>query len=39
MKRRTYLATLASAALSPLAGAADPAHPIQVHVDMSVDPA
>jgi antibiotic biosynthesis monooxygenase (ABM) superfamily enzyme len=39
MKRRTYLATLASAALSPLALAADPAHSIQVHVDMSVDPA
>jgi len=39
MKRRTYLATLASAALSPLALAADPARSIQVHVDMSVDPA
>ena len=39
MKRRTYLATLASAALSPLALAADPAYSIQVHVDMSVDPA
>src|SRR6185437_14120797 len=39
MKRRTYLATLASAALSPFALAADPARPIQVHVDMSVDPA
>jgi antibiotic biosynthesis monooxygenase (ABM) superfamily enzyme len=42
MKRRTCLATLAtvaSGALTPLALAADPAHPIQVHVDMSVDPA
>jgi len=39
MKRRTYLAALAGAALSPLALAADAAHPIQVHVDMSVDPA
>ncbi len=39
MKRRTWLATLASAAVAQVAGAADPAHPIQVHVDMSVDPA
>lgn len=42
MKRRTCLATLAtvaSGALVPIARAADPAHPIQVHVDMSVDPA
>ena len=39
MKRRTYLATVAAAALSPLARAAAPAHPIQVHLDMSVDPA
>jgi len=39
MKRRTCLATLASAAFSPLGRAADPPHPIQVHVDMSVDPA
>jgi antibiotic biosynthesis monooxygenase (ABM) superfamily enzyme len=42
MKRRKWLATLAtvtSGALAPLARAADPAHPIQVHVDMSVDPA
>jgi antibiotic biosynthesis monooxygenase (ABM) superfamily enzyme len=39
MKRRTCLATLTSAALAPLTRAADTAHPIQVHVDMSVDPA
>lgn len=39
MKRRTYLKTLGAAALVPLARGADPAHPIQVHVDMSVDPA
>jgi antibiotic biosynthesis monooxygenase (ABM) superfamily enzyme len=39
MKRRACLATLASAALAPIARAAEPAHPIQVHVDMSVDPA
>lgn len=39
MKRRACLATLASAALAPIAHAAEPAHPIQVHVDMSVDPA
>lgn len=37
MKRRTHLATLASAAVNPVSRAADPAHPIQVHVDMSVD--
>jgi len=36
MKRRTWLA---SAALAGIARAAGPAHPIQVHVDMSVDPA
>jgi antibiotic biosynthesis monooxygenase (ABM) superfamily enzyme len=39
MRRKTFLATVASAALSPLARAADPAHPIQVHVDMPVNPA
>ena len=39
MKRRKWLAALTSGALAPLARAADPAHPIQVHVDMSVDPA
>ncbi len=39
MKRRTVLATMATAALAGVARAADPAHPIQVHVDMSVDPA
>jgi hypothetical protein len=39
MKRRACLATLASAALAPIARTAEPAHPIQVHVDMSVDPA
>jgi antibiotic biosynthesis monooxygenase (ABM) superfamily enzyme len=42
MTRRTWvvtLATLTPGALAPVARAADPAHPIQVHVDMSVDPA
>jgi antibiotic biosynthesis monooxygenase (ABM) superfamily enzyme len=39
MKRRACLATLASAALAPTTRAADPVQPIQVHVDMSVDPA
>jgi antibiotic biosynthesis monooxygenase (ABM) superfamily enzyme len=39
MKRRACLATLASAAVAPMVLAAGPAHPIQVHVDMSVDPA
>jgi hypothetical protein len=39
MKRRTCLATLASPAVVPILRAADPVHPIQVHVDMSVDPA
>jgi len=39
MKRRTCLTTLATAALAPMLRAADPARPIQVHVDMSVDPA
>ena len=42
MTRRTLvttLATLTPGALAPITLAADPAHPIQVHVDMSVDPA
>jgi len=39
LKRRTLLASLAAAALPRVARAADPPHPIQVHVDMSVDPA
>ena len=40
MKRRTYLKTiLAPGAASAVAGAADPARSIQLHVDMSVDPA
>jgi antibiotic biosynthesis monooxygenase (ABM) superfamily enzyme len=38
MKRRTCLTTL-GAALVPLARAADVGRPIQVHVDMSIDPA
>ena len=38
MKRRTCLKTMA-AALVPAARGADPAHPIQVHVDLAVDPA
>jgi heme-degrading monooxygenase HmoA len=39
MQRRTYLKTLlaAGAALAPL-HAADAAHPIQLHVDLTVDP-
>ena len=36
---QNFLATVASAALQSPRRAADPAHPIQVHVDMSVDPA
>lgn len=39
MKRRTCLTSLAAAAFTPMLRAADPAHPIQIHVDMSVDPA
>jgi len=40
MKRRTYLKTmLAAGAVSAAAPAADAAHPIQLHVDLSVDPA
>ena len=38
MQRRTCLKTMA-AALVPAARGADPAHPIQVHVDLAVDPA
>jgi hypothetical protein len=39
MKRRTYLKTMiAGATAAGLAGAA-PAHPIQLHVDLDVDPA
>jgi hypothetical protein len=39
MKRRTCLKTMAATALAPVARAADPVRPIQVHVDLSVDPA
>ena len=40
MKRRTYLkAMLAANAGALAAGAADAAHPIQLHVDLTVDPA
>lgn len=43
MKRRTYLKaclkTAAAAAFVTAAGAADTARPIQVHVDLSIDPA
>lgn len=39
MKRRVCLATLASMTLAGRVPAADSTHPIQVHVDMSVDPA
>ena len=40
MKRRTYLKTmLAAGALSSAAPAADAAHPILLHVDLTVDPA
>lgn len=40
MKRRTYLKTmLAASAASAAAQAADAAHPIQLHVDLTVDPA
>ncbi len=40
MKRRTCLKTmLAGAAVSAPAAAADASHPIQLHVDLSVDPA
>jgi hypothetical protein len=40
MKRRTYLKTMVAAGVtSAVAEAADPARPIQLHVDLSVDPA
>src|ERR1044071_6270709 len=40
MKRRTYLKTmLAAGVVSTAAEAADAARPIQLHVDLSVDPA
>jgi antibiotic biosynthesis monooxygenase (ABM) superfamily enzyme len=40
VKRRTCLKTIfAAGAVSAIAGAADSPHPIQLHVDMSVDPA
>src|SRR5438045_4144711 len=40
MKRRTYLKTMLAAGVgSAAAQAADAARPIQLHVDMSVDPA
>ena len=40
MKRRTYLKTmLAAGAGSAAVAAADAAHPIQLHLDMTVDPA
>ena len=40
MKRRTYLKTmLAAGAGSAAAQAADAARPIQLHVDLAVDPA
>jgi hypothetical protein len=40
VKRRTYLKTmLATGAVSAVAGAPDAAHPIQLHVDLAVDPA
>ena len=41
MQRRTYLKTLmAAGAAAPFASAADPAaRPIQLHVDLTVDPA
>jgi heme-degrading monooxygenase HmoA len=40
MQRRTYLKTLLAVAAGPAAlPAADSAHPIQLHVDLTVDPA
>ena len=40
MKRRTYLKTMLAAGAASAAGmAADLAHPIQLHVDLTVDPA
>jgi hypothetical protein len=39
MKRRTYLKAMALGAASMAAPAADAARPIQLHVDLAVDPA
>jgi hypothetical protein len=40
MRRRTYIkVVLAAGALSSVSQAADASHPIQLHVDLSVDPA
>ncbi|MEO5926235.1 MAG: hypothetical protein ABIR70_20610 [Bryobacteraceae bacterium] len=39
MNRRTCLTSLAAATLAPMLRAADAAHPIQIQLDMSVDPA
>lgn len=39
MKRRTYLKAIVAAASVAAVHAAPPAHPIQLHVDLSVDPA
>ena len=39
MKRRACLTTLATAVLAPAVRAADPTRPIQIYVDLSVDPA
>jgi len=39
MKRRTYLSTMLAGAAALGVQAADPAHPIQLHVDLKVDPA
>jgi hypothetical protein len=39
MKRRTYLKTMLAGASVARAHAAPSAHPIQLHVDLSVDPA
>lgn len=39
MRRRTYLTTMLAAIASTHASAAGPERPIQLHVDLSVDPA
>lgn len=39
MKRRTYLKGMLASAGTAAASAAETAHPIQLHVDLSVDPA
>ena len=39
MKRRTYLKTILAGACAVGAAAANNGHPIQLHVDLSVDPA